>query len=78
MRMTRAHKVATNLSVRSDLVRRAKALELNLSRLLEAALEQAIREEERRRWLSENQPGIDEYNRKSERHGVFSDRWRPF
>ena len=43
----RVRKVASNLSVRADLVRQARALKLNLSKLLETALEQAIRDAER-------------------------------
>jgi antitoxin CcdA len=77
--MARAQKkTATNLSVRADLVRAARALNLNLSEVLEAALEEAVREGERRAWLAENQAAIDDYNRQVEERGVFSDDWRQF
>jgi antitoxin CcdA len=75
---TRAHKTPTNLSVRADLVRRAKELELNLSEILEVALESAVRGAERERWLAENQDAIDEYNEQVEKRGLFSDDWRRF
>jgi len=79
MRMTTARtKVATNLSVRADLVRAARALDLNLSEVLELALEQAIRDGERRAWAAENEDAIDAYNRQVEKRGVFSDHWRKF
>jgi antitoxin CcdA len=77
--MKRTHaKVATNLSVRADLVRAARGLDLNLSEVLEAALEQAIRDGERRAWLAENEAAIDAYNEQVVKQGVFSDGWRRF
>ena len=71
-------KVATNLSLRADLVRAARALDLNLSEVVEAALEQAVRDGERRAWEAENQDAIDAYNRQVEKRGVFGDAWRKF
>jgi len=71
-------KVPTNLSVRADLVRAARALGLNLSEVLEAALEQAVRDRARDAWQAENQDAIDGYNARVERHGGFSDAWRKF
>lgn len=79
MRMKKAHaKVPTNLSVRSDLVRKARAFKLNLSEVLERALEDAFRERARRGWLQENEDAIDAYNEQVEKRGVFSDGWRRF
>lgn len=82
MRMTQAHakmkKTPTNLSIRSDLVARAKAMRLNLSRLLEDALEDAIRERESADWLELNARAIDTYNAQVEARGTFSDSWRRF
>lgn len=71
-------KVPTNLSLRADLVRRAKAIGLNLSDVVEAALEAAIRNAERDAWLESNREAIAEYNAVIERRGVFSDDWRRF
>lgn len=71
-------KSPTNLSLRTDLVRRAKALGLNLSDVVEGALEQAIREAEARAWAEENEQGIEEYNALVAKHGVFSDGRRRF
>lgn len=78
--MSRAHKrkTATNLSVRADLVRRARALQLNMSEVLEEALERAIRECEREAWLAENADAISAYNADVAERGVFSDAWRRF
>ncbi len=75
---TRSRKVPTNLSVRSDLVRDARALHLNISEIVEKALEQALAEHRRAAWLAENRESIDKYNARAEKHGVFSDAWRRF
>ena len=71
-------KTATNLSLRADLVRRARELKINLSAVLEAALEQAVRAAEREAWLAENADAIDDYNTRVAKRGVFSDDWRRF
>ena len=79
MRMTSAKsKVPTNLSVRADLVRKARAMKLNLSEVLERALEDELRRREREKWLEENRGAIDAYNERVEKHGVFSDGLRRF
>lgn len=78
MRMTTARKRATNVTLREDLVRRAKQLGLNLSGLLEEAIERAIQEAERQKWLEDNQDGIRDANEHFAKHGLFSDEWREF
>ena len=75
---TRRRKAPTNLSLRIDLVRKAKALGLNLSEVLEAALEAAIRDLEQATWLDENQQAIRDYNAFVAKHGVFGDDVRQF
>ncbi len=74
----RARKTPTNVSVRSDLVRRARELRLNLSQVLEDALEELIRQRERAAWLARNEDAIAAYNDKVAARGVFSDDWRQF
>lgn len=74
----RARKSPTNLSLRPDLVRRAKELGLNLSELVDAALQQAIKDAEGRAWLEENRKAIAEYNALVTKRGVFSDGRRRF
>jgi len=73
-----ARKTPTNLSLRIDLVQRAKALGLNLSDVVESALEKAIREAEQARWLAENKEAIDQYNAFVEKHGYFGEEFREF
>jgi antitoxin CcdA len=71
-------KTATNLSLRADLVQRARDLKLNLSAVLEVALERAVRQAEDAAWLAENADAIDDYNARVAKRGVFSDDWRRF
>ena len=75
---TRARKTPTNLSIRTDLVERARTLGINLSGLLEQAIEHAIKDAERAAWLASNEEAIDAYNTFVDKHGVFSDDWRKF
>lgn len=75
---SQVRKTPTNLSLRADLVRRAKSLGLNLSEIVDAALEQAVKEAEGRSWLDENRDAIDEYNALVTKRGVFSDGRRRF
>jgi antitoxin CcdA len=74
----RARKAPTNLSLRIDLVQRAKALGLNLSDVVESAIERAIRDAEQARWLAENKAAIDYYNAFVEKHGFFGEEFRQF
>ncbi len=71
-------KAATNLSVRTDLVRRAKELGLNMSELVDEALERAIRAAESEAWHAENRDAIEAYNARIAETGTFSDDWRKF
>ena len=79
MRMaTRSKKVATNLSLRADLVAEAKALGLNLSEVVDAAIEVAVREARQAAWLADNHEAIDQFNEHVAEHGLFSDGRRRF
>jgi len=73
-----APKRATNLSVNSDLLRRARELDVNLSATLEQALSDEVRRRQRDAWLNENRAAIDAYNEAVEKHGTFSDTLRRF
>jgi len=75
---SRARKTPTNLSLRADLVQRAKSLKINLSSVVESALESEIRTREQAAWLSENRDAIRAYNDRVRREGVFGDRIRRF
>ena len=71
-------KQSTNLSINSDLLRRARAHKINLSKTLENRLTEILRQEEREAWLVENAGAISDYNDRIEKNGVFSDGLRSF
>ena len=73
-----APKKATNLSINSDLLRKARELDINLSSALEQALEQIVKRRLYETWLEENRAAIESYNEHVERRGVFSDGVRGF
>jgi antitoxin CcdA len=73
-----APKKATNLSVNSDLLRKARELDINLSSALEQALEQIVKRRLSEQWLEENRGAIESYNEHVDEHGVFSDEVRGF
>lgn len=73
-----APKKPTNLSLNSDLLRKARELDINLSSSLEEALGEIVRRRLREQWLSENREAIASYNEHVEANGVFSDGIRSF
>ena len=81
MRSTRdskAVKKPTNVSINSDLLKRARELEINLSALLERALVEYMKQHAGDLWLEENRAAIAQYNELVDANGVFSDRVRRF
>lgn len=78
VRASTSRKTPTNLSLAPGIVRRAKALGLNVSQVVEAALEEAVKAAEGKRWLEENRLGIDEYNGLVAKRGLFGDGRRRF
>jgi antitoxin CcdA len=73
-----APKKSTNLSINSDLLQQAREQRINLSQTLENRLAEILRDEKRRNWQEENREAIEEYNRRIEAGGVFSDGLRQF
>lgn len=71
-----APKKATNLSVNSDLLNKARGLKINLSATLEQALAIQIKRTAREAWLSENREAIEELNELTNKNGLFSDSFR--
>jgi antitoxin CcdA len=73
-----APKRSANLSINADLLQQAKQLNINLSQTFEQHLAEIIRQAQRRLWLAENKGAIDEYNRRIEKRGTFSDGLRRY
>jgi antitoxin CcdA len=68
-----AGKKTTTLTVNSDLLAKAKSLDINISALLEQALAARIQKMEKEAWVKETAGPIGIYNRNVEEFGVFSD-----
>ena len=73
-----APKKSANLSINADLLQQAKQLNINLSQTLEHRLAEIIRQAQNKQWLEENQRALEEYNRRIEARGTFSDGLRRF
>ena len=73
-----APKKATNLSINSELLRKAKEFDINLSATLEQALVEKVKQRQRELWLSANKAAIDDYNSYTEQNSQLSDTLRSF
>lgn len=73
-----APKKPTNLSLNSDLLQQAKALNINLSAAVEQALAELVRQKQQALWLDANRDAIAAYNQHVLEHGTFSDKLRSF
>ena len=75
---SQAPKKATNLSINSDLLGRARELDINLSAALEQALTQLLKQRQQEQWLAQNREATAAYNQVIEKHGTFGDALRSF
>lgn len=73
-----APKKPTNLSINSDLLKKAKDLNINLSSALEQVLTQQLKEKQAQLWLSQHKVAISAYNQSVDEGGAFSDGLRGF
>jgi len=73
-----APKKATNLSINTDLLKKAKAYGINLSKSFEAYLAELVKQKEQETWEKENRRAIEAYNKRIEEQGCFSDDVRSF
>jgi len=73
-----APKKPTNLTVNTDLLSQAKALNVNISSILESALIETLKQKKREKWLLDNADAIQSYNEVIEQNGLFSDGIRTF
>ena len=73
-----APKKPTNLSINSDLLQKARALEINLSATLEQALSNQLKAKQAQKWLEQNESAIAAYNKSVDENGAFSDGLRSF
>ena len=74
----KAPKKPANLSINSDLLTKAREMNINLSATLENELARQLKIKQREQWLEENAKAIQTYNDFVENEGVFSDGIRNF
>ena len=67
-----------NLTLDSTVAEEARALGLNMSRLAEAAIAEAARQERNRIWREENRDSIEAYSREVEENGLPFAGYRTF
>jgi antitoxin CcdA len=63
---------AVNLSISGKLIDEARLLKLNLSRVLEEALEAKLREQRALQWQEENREAIAFHNERIAREGMWN------
>lgn len=73
-----APKKPTNVSINTDLLEKARALNINLSATLEQALAEQLRTGQRAQWVRENADAIKNYNQFVESNGTFGANVRKF
>jgi antitoxin CcdA len=73
-----ARKQSANLSIRGDLLQRAKQNRINLSKTLEDRLEQMLKERDREEWLKNNREAIKAANEYVDSKGLWSEDLRQF
>lgn len=71
-----SRKKAVNLSIDAELLAEAKAAGANLSRVLEAALADQLRDTRKRKWQAENRAATQSMDDYIRTHGLWSDRYR--
>ncbi len=60
-----------NLTIREEILREAKELDLNTSRAAEAGILNAIREARGKQWLEQNQEALNAHNERIAKHGAL-------
>ena len=68
----KAPKEAVNLRINSELLLRARRLNINLTQAFEEQLVGLIRKIERDRWVTEDRDTIEAYNKRYEKEDVFA------
>lgn len=71
-------KRATNLNLSVDALDAARQLGLNISQVCDAALREAVRCEQERRWRDEHAGFIKTYNETIAQEGLPLEQWRSF
>jgi antitoxin CcdA len=78
VRQRRNTKKPTNLSLGTDILAEARALDLNLSQTCDALLRDFIRKERERRWRDEYADFVAAYNKSVATDGLPLQEWKSF
>ncbi len=73
-----APKKTTNLSLNIDLLKKCRAMNINLSATLEQALNEKLATTAAHKWAEDNKNAIEAYNEFVDTHGCFGDEYRTF
>jgi len=73
-----APKLSISLSVNSELLKKSRALNINLSAALEKILSKHLLKHARTQWVEQNRNAIRSYNQFVEENGCFADEYRIF
>lgn len=76
--ITSGKRKAVNVSIDTGVVAAARELGLNLSQVCEAAIRQATKAEQDRRWQEENRAWAEACNKWVEENGLPLERYRMF
>ena len=68
-----ARKKSCNASINSDLLSKAKAQGINISKTLEKALTYELKKRSEVLWVSENKKAIEDYNKRISEDGTFAE-----
>ena len=71
-------KRAANLTLSADVLDAAKQLNLNISKLCDAYLQNYVKEEQARRWREEHAAFVAVYNETVAAEGLPLDEWKTF
>jgi antitoxin CcdA len=74
----RVGRIKVNLTLDAEVAKAARALGLNMSRLAEAAIEEAARIERNRLWQDKNRAAIEAYEAEVARDGLPLAEFRSF
>lgn len=69
-------KRAVNLSVDAEILEAAKAMEINLSQVLEDELRERVKDDRNRGFQEEHREAIASYNRFIAKNGIWSKKYR--
>lgn len=74
----KSNRKPTNLTLSKELLVKAKALNINVSRAAEEGIALAVAEAQTERWRSENKDAFESSNKYVKRHGLPLSKYRSF